>query len=134
MISYKDLDGVSYSGQAILNFCIHFISSFPYKINFINKYVGETGNELYARILNHMSRIRNDIQDLIPNPFHNKGHILQYFKVVVFENLKFNNLIYRLIRGVILDKETQHYATYWNLPAQVTREQCSSNKKINSPN
>ena len=61
-------------------------------------YVGETKTELYTRIQNHLSTVRHNKDEPVPNHFNTEGHTIDNFKMIGIEKIKQDNTDMRRIR------------------------------------
>ena len=58
-------------------------------------YVGETGVSLYERFQNHLSAIRSNKDEPIPNHFNNNNHDVSDLGIVGIEKIKQNDILLR---------------------------------------
>ena len=61
-------------------------------------YIGETGTTLYERMANHISTIRNQKNDPIPQHFSSDGHSVADLEWLGIEKLRRNDIHLRKIR------------------------------------
>ena len=70
-------------------------------------YVGETGVTLYERFQNHISSIRNNKNEPIPNHFNGPHHELKDLKIVGIEKIRKNDIFLRKIKETFWIKKLQ---------------------------
>ena len=59
-------------------------------------YVGETGNELYTRMQDHLSKIRHNYSDSdVAQHFNNNNHRNDQFRVIGIEKVRQTDKLYR---------------------------------------
>ena len=61
-------------------------------------YVGETGTSVYERMANHISTIKNEKDDNIPDHFTSNGHSVKDFRWFGIEKIRKNDIHMRKIR------------------------------------
>ena len=78
-------------------------------------YVGETGNSLYERMSNHLSRIRNFRDDVVPLHFNSEDHDINCFRIVGIESIGGQSLQYRRVRENFWIKKLDTYHNGLNI-------------------
>ena len=69
-------------------------------------YVGETGDRVYARMQNHLSRIRTrNTADPVGHHFNTEIHSIENFRFTVIEKVRENNYFYRTARELFWMKK-----------------------------
>ena len=69
-------------------------------------YIGETGDRVYARMQNHLSRIRTrNTADPVGHHFNTDRHSIENFRFTVIEKVRENNYFYRTARELFWMKK-----------------------------